>query len=96
MRFKYDEISPAGKRQYFLALGRVELDLLAGEAENALRYMPNVPELQEIRQRLHGIVKGLKQAQKVAHDYGDEGDRLPWKERKPSGQKGIYGQMEAQ
>ena len=83
MRFIRKEISPAGKYQYLLALGRVELELLLGEAINAKKHTPAVEGMKPVRNRLSRIVSGLQKALDVAKADGDEGDRLPWDERKP-------------
>lgn len=84
MRFKTIEISPAGKKQYLVALGRVDIELLLGEAINAERHLPRTDSLKPIRHRLKGIVAGLQEALEIAKADGDEGDRLPWVERKPA------------
>ena len=83
MRFRHDQIAPSGKRQYWIALGRVDIELLLGEATNALAHTPDVAALHEVRGRRRGIKRGLSDALAVAKANGDEGDRLPWVERKP-------------
>lgn len=81
MRFIRKELSPANKRQYLLALGRRDIELLLGEARQAYRYMPSTAPLREDRQRLNGIIKGLSEALKVAEADGDDYDRAPVAER---------------
>jgi hypothetical protein len=81
MRFIRKELSPANKRQYLLALGRKDIELLLGEAKQAYRYMPSTAPLREDRQRLNGIIKGLAEALKQAEADGDDYDRVPVAQR---------------
>lgn len=73
MRFKRVELSPANKRQYLIALGRVDIELLLGEAINAKKHTPDTADFAETHSRLASIVKGLKQALVAAQADNDEG-----------------------
>lgn len=79
MRFIRTALSPASKRQYLLALGKKDIELLLGEARNAYRYYPVISNKNEknAKQRLKGIVSGLEDALRQAQSDGDEGERVP-------------------
>lgn len=81
MRFIRRELSPANKRQYLIALGRRDIELLLGEARQAHRYMPSTASLRKDRQRLNGIIKGLTEALKQAEEDGDDYNRVPVEDR---------------
>jgi len=81
MRFIRRELSPANKRQYLIALGRRDIELLLGEAKQAYRYMPETASLKQDRQRLTGIIRGLTDALRQATADGDDYERVPIKDR---------------
>jgi hypothetical protein len=73
MRYKVTDYSPANKREYWIALGLRDLELLLEEAKNAARHTPLSDK--ETRHRLKGIVKGLATALEEAQKLGDDGTR---------------------
>ncbi len=81
MRFKRVELSPANKRQYLIALGVRDIELMLGEALNAAQHTPPTKENKHDRRRLNAIVKGLRDALKVAESDRDNGTRIPVDER---------------
>jgi hypothetical protein len=87
MRYKYTEFAPSNKRQYFIAVGLAELQILQGVTEKALRHFPHVkgdPLMLQQEQHLQNINKGLIEAVKEAQRLVDDGQRrglIPNKEQ---------------
>lgn len=81
MRFKRVELSSHNKRQYLLALGVRDLELLMGISKAASESMPILPEYKTDRRRLRKITKGLAEAIEVAKADNDEGMSVPVEER---------------
>lgn len=95
MRFIRTELSPTNKKQYLLALGLKDIELLHQEALSAHRFMPNTPDLHEAKQRLSKIAKGLSEALTIARQDGDEGEDLPKKERQEYRNANVINPMSA-
>lgn len=81
MRLKSDSISPAGNREYWIAVGRKDIELMLGLAISAKHYIPHTEDTRDTRQRLRSMITALTDAKKVAEKYGDEGYRLPFADR---------------
>lgn len=81
MRFKRVELSPANKRQYLLAVGLRDIELLLGAALASNRNIPILPENKYDRRRLTSICKALGEALEVAQDDNDSGSRVPISDR---------------
>ena len=79
MRYKYNELSPSGHRQYFLAFNVRELELLWGIADKFRRRMPSEGKpAQEVKSLVASTCVGLRQALDAAKELGDTGDRASW------------------
>ena len=74
MRYSNSSYSSSNKRQYWIALGKRDLELLLEEALNASRYAATAMS-DEDRHRLKGIVAGLQDALRDAEKLGDDGGR---------------------
>ncbi len=81
MRFVRIEQSPANKKQYTMAMGKKDIELLKEMALLSHRYFPRTKALQDDRRRLASIAKAFAEAQKLVEYDTDEGDRLPLEER---------------
>lgn len=81
MRFTRTELSPANKKQYVMAMGKKDIELLREVAHLAHKYMPNTKELKDDKRRLSSIAQAFSQAMEQAKNDSDEGDKLPLEER---------------
>ena len=81
MKFIRKALSPANKRQYLLALGRKDIELLLGEAINAARYTPTTMAAKDDKRRLRSIAAALGEALEVAKEDGDDYARVPVERR---------------
>lgn len=77
MRFIRRELSPANKKQYLLALGKRDLELLLGMAVATHRNLPVVDSYKNDRHRIGSAIKTLKEAILIAAEDGDDGDVVP-------------------
>lgn len=80
MRYKFNEIAPSGKRQYFIALGYKDLEILHGLTVNACRNMPSLnknsnAEYAEIYNRLRSMRRAMAHAITEAEILGDDNKR---------------------
>ena len=78
MRYKYTEYAPSNKRQYFIAIGLRELQILQGVTEKAISTFPHVRDDMEMLQteaHLQNINKGLREAMQEAQRLVDNGHR---------------------
>lgn len=93
MRYKVSEFAPSGKRQYWIALGIKDLELLLEEARNAAAHTPLSDK--DTRRRLRGIAQGLGEALAAAEEFGDTGHRrkvnVPAEPEKPKGYEQYLG-----
>lgn len=81
MRFTRTELSPANKKQYVMAMGKKDIELLHEIALMAHRYTPNTKALHDDKRRLASIAKAFAQAKASVEWDSDEGERLPLEER---------------
>lgn len=81
MRFRKVEISPAGKKQYFIALGAKDIEILLGLAKAGIAHTPRTDEGKPLVSRMRSILKGLSEADSIAKADGDDGSRVPVNER---------------
>lgn len=81
MRFIRRELSPANKKQYLLALGKRDLELLVGVSKLASKNMPILPDNKDDRQRLRSMTKSLSEALEMCIKDGDDGNTVPLSER---------------
>lgn len=81
MRFTRTELSPANKKQYVMAMGKKDIELLHEIALMAHRFMPNTKDLHDDKRRLASISKAFASAMSDVEYDSDEGDKLPIEER---------------
>lgn len=81
MRFTRTELSPANKKQYVMAMGKKDIELLHEVALLAHKYTPNTKEMHDAKRRLASIAKGFSQAMAEVQYDSDEGEKLPLEER---------------
>lgn len=81
MRFTRTELSPANKKQYVMAMGKKDIELLKEIALMAHRYTPQTKDMHDSKRRLAAIAKAFAEAEKSVEWDSDEGDRLPLEER---------------
>jgi hypothetical protein len=80
MRYKFNELAPSNKRQYFLAVGVKDVEILLGLVNNACDHMPRLrkdhsPEYSDIYTRLRSMRRTLAEAHKIGTELGDDGER---------------------
>lgn len=76
MRFIRTELSPANKKQYLMAMGLKDIELLYETALLAHKYMPNTKELKDSKRRLSKISRAFGLAIEEAKQDGDDGERV--------------------
>lgn len=81
MRFTRTELSPANKKQYTMAMGKKDIELLHEMALLAHKYTPNTREMHDAKRRLASIAKAFASAMAEVEYDSDEGDKLPLEER---------------
>lgn len=81
MRFIKTDLSPANKKQYLMAMGKKDIELLHEVALMAHKYTPNTKELHDAKRRLASIGKAFASAMAEVEYDSDEGDKLPIEER---------------
>lgn len=84
MRYKFTEHAPSGKRQYFIALGVNDLEILKGLVDNAMAHMPRLQKnskqprdktYTDVYDRLRSMSKPLSDALDEAKKLEDDGKR---------------------
>lgn len=80
MRYRYNEYAPSGKRQYLLAMGVKDIEIIMGLIQNACAHAPtldkiNNPEYADVYTRLRSMRRALSQAHTEAEKLSDEGKR---------------------
>lgn len=84
MRFRFSEFAPSNKRQYLLALGVRDIEIMLGLVSRAAESMPRLtrlsnPQYDEVRVRIKSMEKALTSALAEANRLLDDGDRrAPW------------------
>lgn len=81
MKYKYHDKASSGKRQYWLAIGLKDAEIMAGLVERACNTMPALdkqsnPEYRDVYNRLRSMRRSLSQAVEAGKALDDTGKRV--------------------
>jgi len=81
MKYKYHDKASSGKRQYWLAIGLKDAEIMHGLVVNACNNMPALdkktnPEYMDLYNRMRSMRRSLHQAVEAGKSLNDSGKRI--------------------